>query len=60
MTRAAEVTERLIAETGGNPLALLELPTELSAAQLAGSSPLPTQLHLTARVEQSSSTGAVG
>ena len=27
---APEVTERLIAESGGNPLALLELPTELS------------------------------
>ncbi len=46
------VTERLVAETGGNPLALLELPTELSPAQLAGSSPLPVHLQLTARVEQ--------
>ena len=50
--RAEEVTERLIAETGGNPLALLELPTELTADQLGGSSPLPAQLHLTDRVEQ--------
>ena len=49
---AEEVTQRLIAETGGNPLALLELPTELTAAQLVGQSPLPAQLHLTARVEQ--------
>ena len=47
-----DVTRRLIADTGGNPLALLELPTELSAAQLQGHSPLPAQLHLTARVEQ--------
>jgi DNA-binding CsgD family transcriptional regulator/tetratricopeptide (TPR) repeat protein len=47
-----EVTERLVAETRGNPLALLELPEELSADQLAGSAPLPTQLHLSARVEQ--------
>jgi DNA-binding CsgD family transcriptional regulator/tetratricopeptide (TPR) repeat protein len=47
-----DVTRRLIAETGGNPLALLELPTELTAAQLQGQSPLPAQLHLTARVEQ--------
>ena len=31
-----DVTRRLIAETGGNPLALLELPTELTAAQLHG------------------------
>ena len=50
--RAPEVTERLIAESGGNPLALLELPTELSQDQLGGSSPLPTQLHLTTRVER--------
>ena len=49
---APEVTERLIAESGGNPLALLELPTELSPDQLGGSSPLPAQLHLTTRVEQ--------
>ncbi len=49
---APEVTERLIAESGGNPLALLELPTELSPGQLGGSSPLPAQLHLTTRVEQ--------
>jgi DNA-binding CsgD family transcriptional regulator len=48
----AEVAERLIAESGGNPLALLELPTELSLEQLGGASPLPAQLHLTTRVEQ--------
>ena len=51
-TRAEEVTHRLISETRGNPLALLELPTELSAAQLHGASPLPVQLHLTARLER--------
>jgi DNA-binding CsgD family transcriptional regulator len=33
-------------------LALLELPTELSAEQLEGAAPLPAQLHLTSRVEQ--------
>ncbi len=49
---APEVTERLVAESGGNPLALLELPTELSPSQLGGSSPLPEQLHLTTRLEQ--------
>ena len=49
---APEVAGRLIVETGGNPLALLELPAELSAAQLGGSAPLPTQLHLSTRVEQ--------
>ncbi|MGD9958999.1 AAA family ATPase [Nocardioides sp.] len=46
------VAQRLIAETGGNPLALLELPGELTAAQLEGSAALPATLHLTARVEQ--------
>lgn len=49
---AEEVTERLIVETRGNPLALLELPSELSAAQLRGSSALPAQLHLTTYLEQ--------
>ena len=49
---APEVTERLIAECGGNPLALLELPTQLSPGQLGGTSPLPAQLHLTSRVER--------
>ena len=49
---ADEVAERLVAETRGNPLALLELPGELTPDQLSGSAPLPSQLHLTARVEQ--------
>ena len=49
---ADEVAERLIAETKGNPLALLELPGELTEAQLRGAADLPTTLHLTARVEQ--------
>ena len=50
--RAEEVTRRLILETRGNPLALLELPGELTQAQLRGSESLPAQLHLTAHVEQ--------
>ncbi len=49
---AEEVAQRLIVETSGNPLALLELPGELTAAQLEGSTALPATLHLTARVEQ--------
>ena len=49
---AAEVSDRLLTETGGNPLALVELPTGLSDAQLAGSVPLPSQLMLTAGVER--------
>jgi DNA-binding CsgD family transcriptional regulator len=47
-----EVAERLLHETGGNPLALLELPTGLSAGQLTGDAPLPQQLTLTAGVER--------
>ncbi len=49
---ATEVTDRLLAETGGNPLALVELPTGLTDAQLAGAAPLPSQLMLTAGVER--------
>jgi DNA-binding CsgD family transcriptional regulator/Tfp pilus assembly protein PilF len=48
---ADAVVQRLISETGGNPLALLELPGELTAAQLEGAVALPGALHLTARVE---------
>jgi DNA-binding CsgD family transcriptional regulator len=47
-----EVSDRLVRETGGNPLALLELPTGLTAGQLRGTSPLPSQLLLTAGVER--------
>ena len=49
---AAEVIDRLLAETGGNPLALVELPAGLSDAQLAGTAPLPPQLMLTTGVER--------
>ena len=47
------VRDRIVAETGGNPLALLELPRGLSAAELAGgfgAEPLPT---LPDRIEES-------
>ncbi len=47
-----EVVDRLLAETGGNPLALLELPTALSPAQRAGAEPLPASLTLTSAVER--------
>jgi hypothetical protein len=47
-----EVGDRLVRETGGNPLALLELPTGLTAGQLRGTAPLPRQLLLTAGVER--------
>jgi DNA-binding CsgD family transcriptional regulator/tetratricopeptide (TPR) repeat protein len=46
------VVERLVRDTGGNPLALLELPTGLSSAQLRAEEPLPQQLTLTAGVER--------
>jgi DNA-binding CsgD family transcriptional regulator len=49
---APAVRERLIAETRGNPLALLELPATLSDGQLAGSEPLPERLPLSARLQQ--------
>jgi DNA-binding CsgD family transcriptional regulator len=47
------VLERIIAETGGNPLALLELPRGLTPAQLAGGFGLPVALPLSAGIEQS-------
>ncbi len=39
-----EVADRLVAGTGGNPLALLELAVQLSPEQLAGVAPLPARL----------------
>ena len=47
-----EVTERLVGETVGNPLALLELADALSPGELAGEAPLPRQLPLTGGVER--------
>ncbi len=47
-----DVADRLVFETGGNPLALLELPTGLSPDQLHGRAPMPHQLTLTAGVER--------
>jgi DNA-binding CsgD family transcriptional regulator/tetratricopeptide (TPR) repeat protein len=48
-----EVSDELLAETRGNPLALLELPRGLSAAQLAGGFALPRALSLSSRIEES-------
>lgn len=45
--------ERLIAETHGNPLALLELPRGLTSADLAGGFGLPDTLGLSGRIEES-------
>jgi DNA-binding CsgD family transcriptional regulator/tetratricopeptide (TPR) repeat protein len=47
------VLERIIAETGGNPLAILELPRGLTPAQLAGGFGLPTAMPLSTGIEQS-------
>jgi DNA-binding CsgD family transcriptional regulator len=47
------VLERIVAETGGNPLALLELPRELTPAQLAGGFGLPPAVPLSASIEDS-------
>ena len=47
-----EVADRLMTQAAGNPLALVELPSTLSAEQLAGAAPLPAQLHLTAGIER--------
>jgi DNA-binding CsgD family transcriptional regulator len=47
------VLERIVAETGGTPLALLELPRGLSPAQLAGGLGLTRALPLSAGIEES-------
>jgi DNA-binding CsgD family transcriptional regulator len=45
------VLERIVAETRGNPLALLELPRGLSPTQLAGGFGLPTTAPVSAGIE---------
>src|ERR1700729_770001 len=47
------IADQLLAETRGNPLALLELPRGLRAAKLAGGFGLPGALSLSGRIEQS-------
>jgi len=47
------VRDRIVAETGGNPLALLELPRGLSPAELAGGFDVPDALPLSGRIEDS-------
>jgi DNA-binding CsgD family transcriptional regulator len=47
------VRERIVAETRGNPLALLELPRGLTPAELAGGFGLPDTLPLSGRLEDS-------
>jgi DNA-binding CsgD family transcriptional regulator len=47
------VRDRIVAETGGNPLALLELPRGLTPAELAGGFGLPHASPLPDRIEDS-------
>jgi DNA-binding CsgD family transcriptional regulator len=47
-----QVRDRIVAETRGNPLALLELPRGLTPAELAGGFGLPDAAPLTSRIEQ--------
>ena len=47
------IRDLIVAETRGNPLALLELPRGLSPAQLAGGFGMPGAIPLTARIEDS-------
>jgi DNA-binding CsgD family transcriptional regulator len=47
------VRDRIVAETRGNPLALLEWPRGVTAAELAGGFGLPDALPLSGRIEES-------
>jgi hypothetical protein len=49
----ARVRDRIVAETRGNPLALLELPRGLTPAELAGGFGLPDRMPLATRIERS-------
>jgi DNA-binding CsgD family transcriptional regulator len=49
----ARVRDLIVAETRGNPLALLELPRGLSPAELAGGFGLPVATPLAGRIEDS-------
>ena len=49
---APAVRERLVARTRGNALALVELPSVLSASQLVGEEPLPEALPMTQQLER--------
>jgi DNA-binding CsgD family transcriptional regulator len=48
---APVVAEELVDAVGGNPLALIEAPAQLSPAQRSGSQPLPSALPVGARLE---------
>jgi DNA-binding CsgD family transcriptional regulator len=46
------VRDRIVAETRGNPLALLELPRAMTPAELAGGYGLPEAMPVASRIEQ--------
>jgi DNA-binding CsgD family transcriptional regulator len=46
------VRDRIVAETRGNPLALLELPRAMTPAELAGGYGLPESMPMASRIEQ--------
>jgi DNA-binding CsgD family transcriptional regulator len=48
-----QVQDRLVAETGGNPLALLELPQDVTPARLAGGFAFPDAVPLSESIEGS-------
>ncbi|MCU1430812.1 MAG: LuxR family transcriptional regulator, partial [Actinomycetia bacterium] len=48
----AGVVDRVVAEARGNPLALLELPRGLTAADLAGGFPMLRSMSLSSRIEE--------
>ena len=48
----ARVRDQIVAETRGNPLALLELPRELTPAELAGGFGFPDTVPLSGRIEE--------
>ncbi|MFE7191844.1 ATP-binding protein [Kitasatospora sp. NPDC057595] len=49
---AGGTRDRVLAEAAGNPLALVELPRQLAAAQQRGVAPLPERLPLGRRLER--------
>ncbi|HEV7129575.1 MAG TPA: ATP-binding protein [Ktedonobacterales bacterium] len=49
---AATVRERILLDSAGNPLAILELPIALKSEHLDSGEPLPSNLPLTARLER--------
>jgi DNA-binding CsgD family transcriptional regulator len=50
------VSDRIVAESHGNPLALLELPRTWNINELAGGFGLPTRQHIAGKIEKSYAT----